>query len=314
MLFKGKGEKEGEDAVDPAADPTADPTATDAGVGGATPTAGTDPTAGMTPTGTTTAPGAPGAGTGAGGLQGQQVGPYTVVPDPQSGQMVVFETATQQPVGILDAQGTLVPLEEIGRARQGAGLGTGEVPTGPTSSVPQAQAQAQAQAGAQYETIARDLFANAGNGGVGTATSDAMAGQTNLAPVTGFDAGATSAAGLGAGTGVPSSTDQVRAQQLGNYTLIDDGSGIKVVLDTASQQPIAMMDAAGTITPLSVDAAGNVTVTGAPVNGAATGASSLGVSPAPTGVADAYAGASPYASPATVTSPSMVAAPNLGLR
>jgi hypothetical protein len=320
FLFKGKGDKpaEGEGApTDPAA----------AGAGGMTPTAGTDPAAGgLTPTGTAT-PGAAGpgvGGTGSGALAGgQQVGPYTVIPDPQSGQMIVFETATEQPVGILDAQGNLVPLDGAGAPGAGAGtggVGTGGVgpgagtivpegpgltPTGTTSSVPQAQAGA-----GQYKALAQDLFANAGNGAVGSASSDAMAGQTNLAPAAGMQAGATSSTGLGAGTGgAASGSGGVTSQQVGAYTLLDDGSGTKVVLDTASQQPVAMMDAAGNITPISVDAAGNVSVAGA-----GTGAASLGGTPsagAGVGMVDASAGAGSLTSSpmSSVSSPAMVSSP-----
>jgi hypothetical protein len=300
LLFKGKGDKKAEGEADPA---LKDPAA--AGAGGMTPTAGTDPNA-MAPTGTTTAPGA-----ATGGMAGgQQVGPYTVIPDPQSGQMVVFETATQQPVGILDAQGNLVPLEGSGGAlgpSAGTGVGTGAgtivpegaglTPTGTTSSVPQA-----ASGQAQFAAIAKDLFANAGNSGVGSASSDAMTGQASLAPATGLDAGAAQS----------TTTGGVRSEQVGNYTLLDDGSGTKVVLDTASQQPVAMMDAAGTITPISVDAAGNISVSGAPVGSASTGAASLtpgAGATGPVGMTDASAGASPYAPAATVTSPTAITAP-----
>jgi hypothetical protein len=299
LLFKNMGKKPEEGAVDPAADPAA------AGAGGMTPTAGTPGAGGLTPTGTTT-PGAPGAGAGAGtgGLPAgaQQVGPYTVIPDPQSGQMMVFETATQQPVGILDAQGNLVPLEGSGGAL-GPGAGTGDIPTGTsagtvvpegagltppgmsTAGVPQAAAGQE-----QFAAIAKDLFANAGNAGAGSASSDAMAGQTNLAPATGLDAGAASStttgvsapAGLGAGTGTGVGTStgvgastgastgasNVTREQVGAFTLVDDGSGTKLVLETASQKPVAMMDASGTVTPISVDAQGNIKVTGAPLSSA----------------------------------------------
>lgn len=319
LLFKGKGDKKAEGEGDPA---LTDPAA--AGAGAMTPTAGTDPNA-LTPTGTTMAPGAGAPGAATGGMAGgQQVGPYTVIPDPQSGQMVVFETATQQPVGILDAQGNLVPLEGSGGAlgpsaptdgigTGGVPQGTGLTPTGTSSSVPQA-----ATGQAQFASIAKDLFANAGNGGVGSASSDAMAGQASLAPATGLDAGAarSTTAGVGAptslGAGTTGTTGGIRSEQVGNYTILDDGTGTKVVLDTASQQPVAMMDAAGTITPISVDAAGNVSVTGAPVGSAATGAASLAPgagATGPVGMTDASAGASPYAAAGTVTSPTTVAAP-----
>ena len=337
LLFKNMSKKPEEGA---ATDPAA------AGAGGMTPTAGTPGAAGpgapgLTPTGTTT-PGAPGAGLGAGTgsgklAGGQQVGPYTVIPDPQSGQMMVFETATEQPVGILDAQGNLVPLEGSGGALgpgagtgvpEGAGLtptgglgpvapeGAGLTPTGTTSSVPQA-----ATGQAQFKAIAQDLFANAGNSGVGSASSDAMAGQTNLAPTTGLDAGAARSAttgigapaALGAGTGTGAATGGVTREQVGNFTLVDDGSGTKVVLDTASQTPVAMMDAAGTVTPISVDAQGNVSVTGAPLSSAQVGAAVSGGTGAgtgaPAGMLDARAGSSPYASAATVTPATTVTSP-----
>ncbi len=301
LLFKGKGDKKAEGEADPA---LKNPAA--AGAGAMTPTAGTDPNA-LPATGTTMAPGAAAPGAASGGMAGgKQVGPYTVIPDPQSGQMVVFETATQQPVGILDAQGNLVPLEAAGGVPQGAGL----TPTGTTtSSVPQAQAGQ-----AEFAAIAQDLFANAGNGAVGSASSDAMAGQTNLAPTTGLDAGAarSTPAAVSTPTGLGAGTGGVRSEQVGNYTILDDGSGTKIVLDTASQQPVAMMDAAGTITPISVDAAGNVSVTGAPVGSASTGAASLapGVGASgPVGMVDASAGASPFASAGTVTPPTSVASP-----
>lgn len=304
LLFKGKGDKKAEGEVDPA---PKDPAA--AGVGAVTPTAGTDPNA-MTPAGTSMAPGAGAPGTATGGMAGgQQVGPYTVIPDPRSGQMMVFETATQQPMGILDAQGNMIPLEAAAGAGVGApGLGTTGIPHGTgltpagttTSAVPQAQAGQ-----AEFAAIARDLFANAGNGAVGSASSDAMAGRTNLAPATG--------PGPGVGIGsVPAATGGVRSEQVGNHTIIDDGTGTKVVLDTASQQPVAMMDAAGTITPISVDAAGNVSVTGAPVGSASTGAASLAPGAGATGrigMVDASAGASPYASAGTVTAPTPVSSP-----
>lgn len=338
LLFKHMGDKKAKEAADPA---LADPAA--AGAGGMTPTAGTPGAGGLAPTGTSM-PGAPGAagpgaglgagtgaGTGSGKLAGgQQVGPYTVIPDPQSGQMVVFETATEQPVGILDAQGNLVPIEGSGGAQGPAaglgagsagqgqiGAGTGGLPqgtglgsptaTGTSSSVPQAQAGQE-----QFAAIAKDLFANAGNGGVGSASSDAMAGQTNLAPTTGLDAGAAQSATPAIGAGTGTSTGGVRSEQVGNFTIVDDGSGTKVVLDTASKQPVAMMDAAGTVTPISVDAAGNISVTGAPVGSAASGAASLtggaGTS-APTGLTDASAGASPYASAGTVAPATSISSP-----
>lgn len=41
----------------------------------------------------------------------QQVGAYTIIQDPASGAQVVFETATQQPVGVLDQQGNLLPID-----------------------------------------------------------------------------------------------------------------------------------------------------------------------------------------------------------
>ncbi|MCW2921247.1 MAG: hypothetical protein JWL76_1121 [Thermoleophilia bacterium] len=348
LLFKHMGDTKAKEAADPA---LADPAA--AGAGGMTPTAGTPGAGGLAPTG----PGAPGAGLGAGTgagsgsgklAGGQQVGPYTVIPDPQSGQMVVFETATEQPVGILDAQGNLVPIEGSGGAQGPAaglgagtagGIGTGGLPSGANTAVPEgagltptgsSSSVPQAQAGqAQFAAIAKDLFANAGNGGVGSASSDAMAGQTNLSPTTGLDAGATSSssAGLGATTGLGAGTGTggtatagtgtsgaasggVTREQVGTFTLIDDGSGTKVVLDTASQTPVAMMDAAGTVTPISVDAQGNVSVTGAPVGSAASGAASLGAgTAAPTGLTDASARASLGASTPSVTSPTTITSP-----
>lgn len=325
LLFKGNGDKKVEGG-DPAG----------AGAGGLTPTAGTPGaigpgSPGPSPSGTSM-PGLPGPGAGAGLgagtaagsgklVGGQQVGPYTVIPDPQSGQMIVFETATEQPVGMLDAQGNFVPLEGsggalgpgagpggIGAGTGGIGAGTGGLAAGESeaqhaaeSGAPTGTSSSAAQAAAgqkQFAAVARELFANAGNGGVGSASSDAMAGQSSLTPATGFDPGA--------------AIGGVTREQVGNFTLIDDGSGTKVVLDTASQTPVAMMDAAGTVTPISVDAQGNVSVTGAPIGSAASGAASLSGgtgSTVPTGLPDASTGASPYGFAATATTPAAITSP-----
>ncbi len=314
LLFLNKDKAK--DGADPA---SKDPAA--AGTGGLAPTAGTpaggvDPATGL-PTGGAATGGLPGAG--AGGVQGQQIGPYTVVADPASGQQVVFETATQQPVGVLDAQGNLLPLDGGAGTTGGQGTivpeGPGLTPTGPggvtanegpgltpTAGVPQAQ-----QGQDQFAAIAKDLFASAGNGSVGAASSDSMAGVASLAPRTGVDAGATgssapaalgaSSVGTTSGATMPAGAGQITSQQMGAYTVLDDGSGVKVILETATQQPVGVMDATGAVTPISVDAAGNIQMGDAP-SGAASGAAAL---TAPS--------ASTVTSPATITSPALGASP-----
>lgn len=316
MFFKSQSDKKKE-AEAANADPNAAPG------GGATPTAGT-PTgdAGALPQGTQATPGTPGT-PGAqqpqgAGLQGQQVGPYTVVPNPQSGQNIVFETATRQPVGVLDAQGNILPLESLQQQPQTqpqAQPQTGGMPQGTaTAGVPQAQAGQ-----AQYQQLAKQLFANAGNPAVGSATSSGMAGVANVAPATNFNAGAATG-GTGLGTAAPQGVrGQVTSTQSGEFTILDDGSGMKVVMETASQKPVAVMDAAGNVTPITVDAAGNVSIVGAPagtggagVAGAATGASTAPGAGAfaPAATTGAATGATTLTAPAaTVTAPTAFTAP-----
>lgn len=218
LLFKGKGGEEADATQDPAAaggSLTGPPTGTTMAPGaGPTGPAGMVPTAGsgigpgdMTATGTTSA--GQGMAPGQGQLQGEQVGPYTVVPDPQSGLQIVFETATQQPVGVVDAQGNITPitidangnLQLAQDPSTASALGT---PAGPathpgvaaTTGSPVGDVGAgQADRGAVYQQIAMDLFANASDPMVGAASSDAMAGVANVAPDPGVQAGAVGASG-----------------------------------------------------------------------------------------------------------------------
>ena len=299
LLFKDKGDKEAEQADGAAPDPNAiagDPAAAGGALTG--PTAGTpvDPTAGAG--GQALGPGA-GAGTGQGQAQGEQVGPYTVIPDPQTGMSLVLETATQQPVGVMDqqgnvtpvtvdAQGKLVPVQEqpTATATGVPGAASPQVPTGTTTSVPGSATASvsDAERSAVYQQVATELFANAGNPAVGAAASDPMTGAATLSPAPNAQAGSVGASGpttpaaAGAVTtpstggtvpsgGAPSLNSvgsNLQSRQVGEFTLIDDGSGVTLVLETATQQPVGMLDAAGNLTPISVDANGNVQVTGQP--------------------------------------------------
>jgi hypothetical protein len=337
MLFKGHGDKAG---ADPASKDLAP-----AGGGGrdkAGPTAGT-PTGTMPEGNGSLIPGAgtvPGAAgqAGAGGADAggaQQVGPYTIIPDPASGAKVVFETATKQPVGVLDAQGNLLPVtvdaqgnisvDPNAAASSGAGI-TSPTPgvdprAGSTTSSPMGPATGtttgigapagQAAESAQYRQIAESLFANAGDGSAGSAASSAMTGASTLGATTPTGTTTTSTtvpgaatsgygastAGYGASTSTGTTTGASAlssipgAQQVGNYTVVPDPqSGANLVFDTASQQPVGVLDAQGNLVPIE-------SLTGGATAGAATGASSLAPSPygstapAATGSAPVGAGA-----------------------
>ena len=297
--------------ADGAADGSSDPNA-----------AGGDTSLTGPPTGTTMAPTTTMGGTGLGSdptgaansmpatgttstapAAGRQVGPYTVMDDPQTGMSLVIETATQQPVGVLDDQGNMIPvtvdangqLQIVQDQTSAAALGQGTTASG-TNMAPTAGANVGGASSSGYDAatkqeayaqIAADLFANAGNATAGSAASDAMTGATTVSGAgtttggygsTGASApiGATAPTGPGAtvgGTGASAlaSSNGVQTRQVGEFTIVDDGSGVSVILDTASQQPVGMMDAAGNVTPISVDANGNIQVTG-PSSGSTSGA------------------------------------------
>jgi hypothetical protein len=272
MMLKGKDKDKAEEGEGAGQDPLGlDPALTGPPTGTTTPGPGTDPMAGSTMSAPMPgagsgfpAPGMPGAGAGAGmggQLQGEQVGPYTVVPDPQSGMQLVFETATQQPVGVLDPQGNMTPITvdaqgNVSLAQEPAtssalGQATGPAPhpgtVGPGSGTTSAPVS-DAQRGAVYEQIAGELFANAANPAIGSAQSAPMVGAANLTGT----ANLAPVAGSGAGG--------ISSRQVGEFTLLDDGSGITLVLETASQKPVGVMDAAGNVTPITVDAQGNVAI------------------------------------------------------
>ncbi|MCW2926077.1 MAG: hypothetical protein JWM86_45 [Thermoleophilia bacterium] len=294
-----------------AADASKDPAGAGAGKpGGATAPGAANPAAGAG----LPAAGLPGAGTGAGagsatgGLPGtnagagagagstaadgsQQVGPYTLIPDP-SGAQLVLETATQKPVGILDPQGNLT---EITVDAQGnlvpvaGGLGTGTSPSAPAGiGAPQAGGIPQASQGlgatpqggqwgsAQFAALSQQLFANAGNAGVGSASSDAMAGTSALsatsgaAPLTSNAIGANpQSAGLGSATGVKGASNAAPAAS--QLTVVQDpASGAQVVVDIATKQPVGVLDAQGQIVPIEAIAAQQQVAGTQPAIGAAT--------------------------------------------
>lgn len=216
---------------------------------GATPGATTGATPGMpgVPGASPAVPGAQATPSAGSQLQGEQMGPYTVVKD-ASGMSVVFETATQQPVGVVDAQGNIQPITvdaqgNMALAPQQAQPTTASVLGGPQiqAPVPGAVAASPQVRSAAYDAIAADLFANAIDPSIGSAQSDSIAG----------------AATLGA-------RPQPATEQVGEFTLVADGSGSKLVVETATQQPVGLMDAAGNITPINVDANGTASLATAP--------------------------------------------------
>jgi len=326
LLFKGKGK----DGADPASKDPTGAAAPGAATGAATGAGAPGPTA-ATPT-TAAAPGTAGAAVGGtGGLagKGQQVGPYTVIDD-GTGTKIVFETATEQPVGILDAQGNMTPITvdaqgnvsiaeqapAAGTAANAAGTAAG-LATGPGAGTATGTTAGTEQAmlgPAEFNVIAKDLFANASNGAVGAATSDSMAGVANIAPNANVQAGAVAPTGQGAATtttapvatngltstAAPAATaGQVTTSQVGEFTVVDDGGGTKLILDTATQQPVGMMDPSGAVVPIGLDANGKIQVTGAPISGLPAGAATA-TSPAT------------VTSPATITSPVGAQAPAFG--
>jgi hypothetical protein len=275
MLLKGGGGSKETEGADPATDPgaggmTGPPTgttmATDpmagtagsalAGSGGMTgmadPTGsmgmGMDSGMGMGPATGTTAGSAQSSpmGTTAAG-QGQQVGPYTVVPDPQSGLQIVFETATQQPVGVVDEQGNVTPItvdangnlalaqeqptaSALGRSPsmypgvsassgQGGAVASASMASMPTTS---------SQRSAVYDQIAYDLFANAANPAIGSAQSDPMSGAAYLTPApTGYQdpyAASSSAPMAAADPYAASYADPYAASSADPYASIPSGS------------------------------------------------------------------------------------------
>jgi hypothetical protein len=273
MLLKNKdGDKAG-GAADPNAVPGSEP-APGTGAPGleGPPTGTTIAPASPMPGGTAASP-VPTAGTSAtpgGQAQGEQVGPYTIVPDPQTGLGMVIETATQQPVGVLDQQGNVHPVTvdangQVTMAPQeqpttsALWQGTQLSPSTGTTSSPTGPIPAPQDRSAAYQAIAADLFSNAIDPSIGSAASDPMAGVANLGPSSGMQAGAVTASGAAPSAG---SGGQVSSRQVGEFTLLDDGSGVTVVLETATKQPVGMMDAAGNVTPISVDANGNISVSG----------------------------------------------------
>lgn len=334
MLFKG-GDKP-RDGADPASKDVAKPGEGAGAPGGAPGEAGALPTAGTPGAGGlpgAAAPGAgalPGAGAPGGAGQGggdalppgaQQVGPYTVIPDPQSGTKIVFETATRQPVGVLDAQGNLQPVSvgadgkvSVGQPDPSTASVTsaptsgpgGFAPTGPGTPMGPASpagltapGTGQAQAGAtQYAQVAEALFAKAGDGTVGSAASDAMSGAGGIvpaptatmatptggaSPVAPQPVTTAAAATPAAGTGgLPPGS-----QQVGPYTVVPDPqSGANIVFDTATRQPLGVLDQQGKIVPIEALTRGGVgAATAGPatsgIGGAAPGAPTSAV---PTGV------------------------------
>jgi hypothetical protein len=323
LMFKGGDKKEGADPAskDPSSaalpgDPAAAAGANPLGTTATGTTMAPQSSAGAFPTAGSAAPGTAGASTGGMLAGGEQVGPYTIMRDPESGIDLVFETATQQPVGVLDMQGNITPITvdangnvslsqdpttSAALGQQGSlgqtGSLTPQVSSGPVTGT--SSSMPQATSGGQYAQAAASLFANASNPAIGSASSDAMSGRSALTtPQAGSQAGAVSASG---------SSGQYTTSQVGNFTLIDDGSGTTIVLDTASQQPVGMMDAAGNITPISVDANGQVTVTG-PTTGAgsAAGAATGGFS---TGGSASGGYSTGMASPSTITSPTTITSP-----
>lgn len=223
--------------------------------------------------------GMPSAGTtgGAGQLQGEQVGPYTIVSDP-SGVDLVFETATQQPVGVLDGQGNLRPVTvgpdgSISLAQEQSTASTlGPAPhpgAGATSGATRSAAPTESDA--VYARMAAELFAGASNLAIGAATSDAMTGATAISPQAMTAAGTVTPAGGGQPI---AGAAGVQSQQVGEFTLVDDGSGITQVFDTASRQLLGTMDQAGNVTPVGGTATGpTATGTTGPATPAAMGAS-----------------------------------------
>jgi hypothetical protein len=242
-----------------------------------------------------------------GQAQGQQVGAYTLIPDQASGMQIVVETATQNPVGVvdqqgkftpatLDAQGNLVPTGDAGTT----GAATGALPqAGVGASSGSATSGVQPD---QYETLAQSLFANAGNASVGSAASDPLTGQAAL--------GATSAGTTGLGGVSSAATGAATAasagQQVGPYTVIPGQDGQQLLLDTASQQPVGVLDAAGNITPVTMDASGQLVASGntVPVSslgaGSGLGAGLGATSAATTGVA---APTAPIGDPSSIAAP-----------
>lgn len=215
--------------VDPS---TKDPGATKAGgkhggkAGGATADAAagagamTDPAAAAAASGAMpTADAAAGAAATGMPAGAQQVGPYTVVPD-ASGVQIVLDTATQQPVGVLDQAGNLVPIDEV----------MGGAPTGAATS-PAASMDAGAASSSDYEALAQSLFAN---------------------PAT-VGGGATAAMPTGAPTsasGVPSDLEAAAAAQ--GLTLVpDEASGLLIAADSTTGEPVGVVDeASGSMIPM----------------------------------------------------------------
>jgi hypothetical protein len=248
---------------------------------------------------------------GTGQVQGEQVGAYTLVPDAASGMTIVVETATQTPVAVqdqagnltpvtVDAQGNIVPVQDQSTAstlapqtggtiaNEGPGLTPpqGTVANeGPGLTPSNGATTADVQAG--YAAIAASMFANAGNPAIGSASSSAMSGQAALgtgAPTLGAENGA--ATGSGAAN---TAASMPGAQQVGAYTVIPDAaSGLKLVIDTASQTPVGVMDAQGKVTPVSLDASGNLvpasSTTAPTAPSSAAGGTMLAGAPAPAGV------------------------------
>jgi hypothetical protein len=198
LMFKGGDKTEGADPAtkDPsgAAMPGDPAAAAGANPLGTTPTGTTmapQASSGAFPTAGSAAPGTAGAATGGMLAGGEQVGPYTIVRDPASGIDLVFETATQQPVGVLDMQGNITPITVDANGNVSLSQ---EPTTGTSSSVPQKTS------GGQYAQLAASLFANASNPAVGSASSDAMSGRGAL---TTQQVGS-AAAGLSTGVASPS--------------------------------------------------------------------------------------------------------------
>ncbi len=103
--------------------------------------AAADPAAGEAST-PQSAPGATPEGAAAETGQAREVGPYTVVAD-KAGNQIVFQTATKQPVGVLDEQGNIHPITvdangKMSLAPEGAAnpnAGTGPAPGADTGAV-----------------------------------------------------------------------------------------------------------------------------------------------------------------------------------
>lgn len=224
-----------------------------------------DPT-GAVPPGTAAAPGTDPSATGGAGtaapLQGEQRGPFTIVDD--QGTRIVFETATQQPVGVMDEQGNVVPIT-IDAAGNVAPAGDPVVlnadgSTTPVPAAPQAGMTApttQAAGGAaQYSQLAASLFSGVANPAVGTAASDPMAGAGQItdpaaapAPMTPADAGSV-APPMGAEAGVATTGGGTTSRQVGPYTVVTDATGMDVVFETATRMPIGVLNSNGQLMQL----------------------------------------------------------------